>query len=70
MAILVGMVSIVVNVTVSFMTDGNWKTAGSGLAQLYWNRVRPVEQSPFTPSRPADRRPRGVTWNAAADAVG
>lgn len=40
MATLVEIVSVVVNVAGSFMTDGNWKTAGTGLAQFYWNRSR------------------------------
>lgn len=39
MATVVGVVSFVVNLVVSFMTDGGWKTAGTGLAQLYWTRV-------------------------------
>jgi len=43
MATLVGIVSVVVNVGVSFMTDGNWKTAGTGLAQFYWNRTNRSE---------------------------
>lgn len=46
MATLVEIISMVINVAVSFMTDGNWKTAGTGLAQLYWNRMNQPRYSP------------------------
>ncbi len=70
MATLVGIVSIVVNVTVSFMTDGTWKTAGSGLAQVYWNYVKQGRDSPLTASQSPARRRSRISWNATADAIG
>jgi len=70
MATLVGIVSVVVNVTVSFMSDGNWKTAGSGLAQFYWNYVKQGRQSPRTAARSPARRPSRTAWSATADAIG
>lgn len=33
-------VTILLNIWVSFMTNGDWQTAGSGLAELYWSRVK------------------------------
>jgi hypothetical protein len=70
MAILVGIVSIVVNVAVSFMTDGNWKTAGTGLTQIYWDHVNgrscsPRQASPLRPGR-AFR----FNWSAGRSGVG
>jgi hypothetical protein len=32
--------ALLLNIWVSFMTNGDWQTAGSGLAGLYWSRVR------------------------------
>lgn len=40
MASLVEVLSCVLNLVVSFLTDGSWKTAGDGIAQLYWARVQ------------------------------
>lgn len=36
---LVTWVAFLLNVGVSFMTNGDWQTAGSGLAGLYWNNI-------------------------------
>jgi hypothetical protein len=36
--VLVAGVAYAVDLILSFMTDGYWKTAGSGLAYLYWTR--------------------------------
>ncbi len=33
-------VAILLNIWVSFLTNGDWQTAGSGLAGLYWNRTK------------------------------
>ena len=35
----------VLNVIVAFATDGNWKTAGTGIAHLYWKRLSAVRQT-------------------------
>ena len=40
MAILITIVSYVLNALGSFATDGNWKTAGLSVAQVYWKRAR------------------------------
>jgi hypothetical protein len=64
MATLVGIVSIVVNVAVSFMTDGNWKTAGTGLTQFYWNRAHQRHHTPLHASRPRNGKPFRLTWSA------
>jgi hypothetical protein len=58
MATLVGIVSVVVNVGVSFMTDGNWKTAGTGLAQFYWKRTKRARHG-----QPEPRLPHRFTWS-------
>jgi len=65
MATLVGIVSVVVNVAGSFMTDGNWKTAGTGLTQFYWeraNRRRYVSRRATQPG--GGRSPLRFTWTA------
>jgi hypothetical protein len=36
--VLVAGVAYAVDLILSFMTDGYWKTAGSGLAYFYWAR--------------------------------
>jgi hypothetical protein len=36
--VLVATVAYGVDLMMSFMTDGYWKTAGSGLAYFYWAR--------------------------------
>jgi hypothetical protein len=36
LGMLVTVLATAVNVTVAFMTDGQWKTAGLSIAQLYW----------------------------------
>jgi hypothetical protein len=69
MATLVGIVSVVVNVGVSFMTDGTWKTAGSGLAQFYWNHTNRREEDQVERRRARGRRPAGFDWNAAPSGV-
>jgi hypothetical protein len=38
--VIVAMVAILLNVTVSFATDGQWKTAGLGLMTAYWRLNR------------------------------
>ena len=67
MATLVGIVSVVVNVGVSFMTDGSWKTAGSGLAQFYWNRSQRRRSSPPQVKRNCEKSP-GI-WKLARTSV-
>ena len=37
--LLVSAIATLINVVVSFSTDGNWKTAGLAVTQPYWNRV-------------------------------
>jgi hypothetical protein len=36
--VLVASMAYAVDLILSFVTDGHWKTAGSGLAYLYWAR--------------------------------
>jgi hypothetical protein len=36
--VLVASAAYAVDLILSFMTDGYWKTAGSGVAYLYWTR--------------------------------
>jgi hypothetical protein len=69
MATLVGIVSMMVNVGVSFMTDGNWKTAGTGLTQFYWDRANQRTQSPPQASQSHRGRPLRITWSAARSGV-
>jgi hypothetical protein len=38
-AFWVSVIEYVVNVAVSVGTDGDWKTAGLALTQVYWSRV-------------------------------
>jgi hypothetical protein len=70
MATLVGILSVVVDVAVSFMTDGNWKTAGTGLAQLYWNRTNLAKRMPRVSARGPRERSFRFVWSAAGDALG
>ncbi len=65
MATLVGIVSIVVNVAGSFMTDGNWKTAGTGLTQFYWNRADRRGDSYLQATRRRRGRSFRCIWSAA-----
>ena len=37
--------AFLLNIAVSFITNGEWQTAGSGLASLYWNKVCQVRGS-------------------------
>lgn len=37
--VVVTSVAVIVNVAVSFMTNGDWQTAGSGFAAFYWNNI-------------------------------
>jgi hypothetical protein len=72
MATLVGIVSLVINVAVSFMSDGNWKTAGTGLAQLYWNRTNRSKVPPekaVQPTGPGFLRPAWVAQRSIARAA-
>ncbi len=64
MANLVGIVSIVVNVAVSFMTDGNWKTAGTGLTQFYWDHLNGRRCSPTQPNRGRRGKSFRLNWSA------
>ncbi|MFL6446224.1 MAG: hypothetical protein ACJ746_00755 [Bryobacteraceae bacterium] len=69
MATLVGIISVVVNVGVSFMTDGNWKTAGTGLAQFYWDRANQRSYSGAQARGPLRARSFCVTWSLARSGV-
>jgi hypothetical protein len=66
MATLVGIVSMMVNVAGSFMTDGSWKTAGIGIAQLYWNHVHRSRSSPVPGSVLRPKKPFSLEWSARA----
>jgi hypothetical protein len=50
---LVAGVAYAVDLILSFMTDGCWKTAGSGLVYLYWNR----NSAPVASYADADLKP-------------
>jgi hypothetical protein len=41
--ITVAAIAYVVNIGVSFLSEGTWKTAGNSIAQLYWQSCRPAE---------------------------
>lgn len=69
MATLLGIVSVVVNVGVSFMTDGNWKTAGTGLAQFYWNHANRRSEKPPQLSRPHCGKSVRFSWNGTLSSV-
>jgi hypothetical protein len=52
----------------SFMTDGYWKTAGSGIAYLYWNRNSGRRWKTKTFPRPSGIC--GTSWVSAAELYG
>jgi hypothetical protein len=39
--ILIGAVAYVINITVAFMSDGMWKTAGNSITHFYWQVADP-----------------------------